>query len=204
MALLCQPRTTPPGGYVYHQKETQTRIESRFHEELIDLVIAHRSYKGLGPLDRESVWLDIQRQICEGQEPGICRGEAGETYKPLANMSRRLTLDLIESFSAAALRFIRSGLNFVSEEVAVARGTICLGCPYNQAPNACSCAPLWRFLERMIPSDRRRANLHVCGICGCAMQAKVLCPDDVIRASELGMFHRYPDHCWIPGVIQSA
>lgn len=196
MALLTQPRTTPPGGYVYLQPETQTRIESRFGEELVTLIIAHRQWKGLGPLDRETVWLEAQRQICAGQEPGICRGEPGENYNPLKDMSRRLTIDMIQDFSRSIFSFFAKGAQFVSEAVAQERGTICLSCPYNRAPSSCSCTPLWRFLETIVPASRKRDNLHICGICGCALQAKHLMPDEVIRESNKWRGLKFPDWCW--------
>ena len=200
MAFLTQPRTTPPGGYVYLQPETQTRMEARFGPELVDQVILHRKWKGLTPTDPDTVWAEIQRQICAGQEPGICRGEPGENYQPLADMSRRLTLDMIQDFSAAIFRFFKEGVHFVSPEVAEKRGTICLSCPYNRAPHSCSCAPLWKFLETIVPANRKRDNLHICGICGCALQAKHLMPDSVLRESNKWRGLIFPEWCWQKGL----
>jgi hypothetical protein len=164
--------------------------------ELVALVIQHRTYKGLTPIEPEVVSVEIQRQICASMPPGICGPEAGEDYKPLHDMSRRLTLEKIESFSLAVFEWVRSGAHFVDEEEATRRAKICLGCPYNKAPHACSCAPLWDTIRRLIPPRRRIDNLHVCGICGCALSAAVLAPMNVIAAADSGRDFKYPAYCW--------
>ena len=196
MALLNSPNTTPPDGFAYYQFETQTRIEGDFLEELIDRVIAHRQWKGLFPIDRYSVGLEIQRQICSSMPEGICREEAGEKYAPLKDQSRSLTFEKILSFSSSLLEWLSSGAKFVPEEVSVPRGTICLGCKFNHPMPACACTPLWAMLNALIPQKRKRANLHICGICGCALQVKVLAPDEVVRESNAGRNFTYPAYCW--------
>lgn len=199
MAILNSPTTTPPDGFVYTQPETQSRFELPSNgtlTELVALVVAHRKWKGLTPTDSAAVRLEIERQICASMPPGICQAENGENYEPLHDQSRRLTLDKIMSFSSALFSFIRGGAKFVDESVSVPRGTICLGCPFNKAPRSCSCTPLWSFLESIIPASRRRDNLHVCGICGCALQAKVLVPEEVIRESNIGRGFVFPSFCW--------
>lgn len=196
MAVLIQKRTTPPDGFIYVQRETQTRLEHETLAELVDLVIKHRQWKGLSPTDSVSVQLDIERQICLGQYPGVCNPEPGENYKPLRDLSRWLTMEKIEAFSLTAFEFVKSGFKWVSEDVSNARANTCLGCKFNRSPHACACGPLWRFIASIIPDNRRRANLHICGICGCALQAKILMPDNVIREADKGRNLKYPDYCW--------
>ena len=118
MAVVNSKCTTPPDGWVYVQAETRTRLEHETLLELVDLVRKHRLWKGLTPTDPESVQLDIERQICMSQFPGVCRPEPGEDYKPLRDLSRWLTLEKIEAFSAAAFTFVKSGLKWVDPEIA--------------------------------------------------------------------------------------
>lgn len=197
MALLGNPRQTPPDGFVYTQPETQTRIEHETLQELVGAVCEHRRYKGLSPTDPEPVSLEIQRQICASMPPGICGPEAGEDYRPLLDQSRRLTLDKIQSFSHAIFEWIRTGGKLVDEEEAQRRAKICLGCPYNKAPASCACAPLWVLIKALIPPRRRIDNLHVCGICGCVNGVKVLMPFPVLKQSIQGRDLTFPVHCWM-------
>ena len=71
-----------------------------------------------------------------------------------------------------------------------------MGCKFNRAPHACACTPLWKFIASVIPAERKRDNLHICGICGCALSAKTQMPDEVIRASDKGRNLNYPGYCW--------
>lgn len=197
MALLGNPRQTPPvPGFCYTQMETQTRMEHETLGELVDMVIAHRRYKGLTPLDPETVNVEIQRQICAQMPPGICGAEAGEDYKPFNDISRFLTLDKITSFSHAVMEWIRGGRNLVDEEEAIKRAKICLGCPFNKTIASCSCAPLWALIKSVIPAKRQIDNLHICAICGCVNSAAVLMPMSVIAESNRGRDLTFPAFCW--------
>lgn len=201
MALLGNPRQGPPDGFTYTQPETQTRMESIDGlDDLTQIVIQHRRYKGLQPDDFETVRLEIQRQICAVMPPGVCRGEPGEDYRPMLDQSRRLTLDKIQSFSMAMFEWVRTGGHFVDEEESGRRAKICLGCPLNKAPSACACAPLWLFIKALVPAKRQIDNLHVCGICGCVNSVKVLMPFSALKESIAGRDLRFPDHCWMRAV----
>jgi hypothetical protein len=196
MALLSTPNTTPPGGFVFLQKETQTRLESRFLSELAKLVADHRAYKGLPRATEDEARVDIERQICADAPPGVCHGEQAEDYSPFNNLARHISLDKIESFSFAAFEFLKSGMKIVDVEEQDRRVEICRGCKFNYQPSACSCTPLWAFLNSIVPKSRHRDNLFVCGICGCALQAKIVAPDGVVKESNRGRGLRFPEWCW--------
>lgn len=196
MAILASKHTEPPDGFVYTQKETLARMQRDTLLELVEMVRAHRVYHGLKPDDEASVQLDIERQICLGQFPGVCRPEPSEDYRPYKDISRTLTLAKIESLSHVAFEFVRSGAHFVGEEEAERRATICRGCKFNYTPNACLCTPLWKMIAALIPSKRKLEGLRICAICGCSLQAKVLMTDSVLKDADQGNDFRYPDYCW--------
>lgn len=198
MALVGNLHQTPPDGWVYTQAETQTRMESLDSlADLVEIVVQHRAYKGLPRATPEEVVLDIQRQICAAMPPGVCRGEPGEDYRPLTDLSRRLTLDKIQSFSLAIFEWVRTGGSLVDEEESQRRAKICLGCPFNKAPASCSCSPLWAMIKALVPKKRQIDNLHVCGVCGCVNSVKVLMPLPVLKESLRGRDLTWPSHCWI-------
>lgn len=196
MAVIAQKHQTPPDGWVYTQRETNARMQHETLVELVDMVIAHRQHKGLQPIERAAVQLDIERQICIAQFPGVCVPEPGEDYKPLRDISRTLTLSKIESFSFAAFEFVKSGARLVDKETAQRRASVCHGCKFNFIPNACMCTPLWTFIASLIPQDRKINGLHVCAICGCSLQAKILMPENVLAESEEGQRYEWPSWCW--------
>lgn len=196
MALISQKATTPPDGWVFTQPETKARMQHETLAELVDMVRQHRLHHGLKPDDVAGVQLDIERQICVAQFPGVCHPEPGEDYRPLHDISRTLNLAKIESLSYAAFEFIKSGAHTVDAETANKRATICHGCKFNHTPNACMCTPLWKFITSLIPDSKRINGLHVCAICGCALQAKVLMPENVLREADEGRDLKYPSYCW--------
>jgi len=185
----------PPDGWRYLQKETQTWIRANIHEELVDAVCAHRQYKGLTPTDRESVSRDIQRQICLGAKPGVCRGETGEEYQPFPDLARELSLKKIAAFSETLVAWLKAGGHMVSKEETILRANICRGCPFNRPAPNCSCTPFYMLIASLIPSDRRETGLFVCGLCGCALQAKVLAPLKVAKEGNPDGL-KLPSWCW--------
>jgi len=197
MALLGQPRQAPPDGWRYTQPETQTTMEEVDGlVALAQIVVKHRNYKGMPRATVEEAILDIQRQICASMPPGVCRPEPGEDYQPIVDQSRRLTLEKIQSFSLAMFEWVKSGGNFVDEEESLRRAKICLGCPYNKAPHACACSPLWVLIKALVPKKRQIDNLHVCGVCGCVCSVLVLMPLEVLADSERSRDLVHPPHCW--------
>lgn len=202
MALLNHPRETPPDGFVYVQAETGTRIQRDTLGELEDAVMAHREYKGLNPVDRQSVTLDIQRQICSHQFPGVCHEERGENYIPIKDNSRATTPQQVMAFTASAFEFIASGGKIVDKAESVRRAAICRGCPLNRA-TTCVCTVAFKAADLAIPAGRRENDMLICGVCGCLNSVKILMPQSVIVAGERGRQLTYPANCWIPPLLES-
>ena len=195
MALLSSPNTTPPDGYRYVQAETQSRFTALNHVDLTNMVIAHRQHKCLAPTDFDSVWKEIQRQICEGMFPGICYGENGETYRPLVDQSREIAVnpEKLISLAEAAVKFIASGGEIVPKAESERRAAICRGCQFNRVSTCLTCTPVLKLIGAMIPSARKEPGLSACGICGCSLEALVLLP---LGTLENGSGLQYPSYCW--------
>jgi len=195
MALLNGTTLHPPDGWRYLQPETHLWIKADMHDELVDLVVAHREHKGLTPTDRKTVSLEIQRQICLGAPKGTCKGEPGENYAPFIDQSRSLSLTKLALFSETLVRWLKDGLHMVSPVESKARAEICRGCPFNKTPAACSCTPFWKLIDALVPKERHEDGLFVCALCGCALKAKILAPLDVAReGNPVGL--RLPSWCW--------
>lgn len=194
MAILRNPRETPPDGFRYTESRTQTRFTAETLGELADLVAAHRAYKGLTPVDPAAVKLEIERQICEGAFPHVCVAENGENYRPLIDRSRSLDPDQIVEFTGAAFRFIGSGGEIVPKAESERRAAICRGCQFNR-PSVCVCTPLYKALDALVPAKRREPGLAICGICGCSLLAKVLLPLVTIHSENTTL--KVPAYCWM-------
>lgn len=195
MALLRNPRQTPPDGYRYVQRETGARFTAMNHIDLTDMVIKHRLHHGFQPTDCETVWLEIQRQLCEFMFPEICAAENGENYQPIVDQSRSLNPDKVVDFSRSMYAFIESGGEMVPKSESERRAAICRGCPLNR-PSACICTPLFKLLDSFVSTTRREPGMEICGACGCANSVSILLPLATIHHDKN---LRFPDFCWQSG-----
>ncbi len=195
MALLGSTSTHPPDSWKFLNRETETWIRGEIWQELVDLVIVHRQYKGVGSTNRAEVELEIQRQICAGAFPGVCNAEPGEDYKPFKDLARSLNLAAIESASASLIKWLKEGMRMVSKEESADRAKICRGCPYNKPAAACVCTTLFAAIEAMLPGDRKEPGLVICTLCGCSLRIKTLAPMSVVREGNPPDL-RLPEWCW--------
>jgi hypothetical protein len=196
MALLKSSRDVPPGGWKYVERETGQRFESDDYDHLVATVRRHREYKNLPVDDLDNL---IQSQICLGLTTEECRPLPGEDYRPVSNLTQRLTADMAASANKAFFEFAKGGFHFVDKAEADRRAAICRNCPFNTPASGCSCHGIYRTIEFLIPSARRQPGLSVCMCCGCSLQAKVNMPDDVVRAS-LSPEVSLPPWCWQQGL----
>lgn len=196
MALLRDIRTTPPDGWRFTVRETGAKFEARFLGDLVDMIVEHRQYKGLGPTDKAEVELEVQRQLCEGMFPGVCIAENGEDYRPFVDRSRSLDPDKVVEFSRAAYRFVESGGAIVPKAESERRAAICRGCQFNRN-STCVCTPLFRLLDALVPKERREPGMQICGLCGCSLAVKILLPTDTIRNDTVNIGLHLPSYCWM-------
>lgn len=194
------PSQTPPGRWVYFQKETRLWMMGEDRDDLTTQILNHRHYKSLPRTERHEVSEDIERQVCERLGPDLCQAEPGEDWKPLKDIGRNISLDQVRAFSSFALAHFKNGGALVPVELAKARAQKCLDCQFNQQITNCgACEKVYELVEKMVPAERRMDGLSVCRICGCGLKVKVNVPIEVIRASEEGRNLQYPpaDKCWI-------
>lgn len=192
MAKIRDFMTVPPGGWRYVQPETAAQFAADDFDTLVADVRRHREYKGL-PV--ENVSKDIQDQICLSLGPSHCRPYPGEEYKPIEDMTSRLTIGMVTSISKALALHVINGCEFVPKEEADRRAKICAGCPFNKPATLCSCSKAYSVIEALIPSDRKNSSVSVCMVCGCSLQAKINLPMEIIQ-KVLPPGIVLPDWCW--------
>lgn len=192
MALLKSSREVPPGGWKYVERETGQRFESDDYDHLVASVRRHREYKGLPVDDLDTL---IQSQICLGLTTEECRPQPGETFRPVTNLTQRLTADMALSANKALLVWLKGGMDLVDKAEADRRAAVCRTCPFNTPASGCSCHGIYRMIEFLTPTARRQPGLSVCMCCGCSLQAKVNLPAEAVRAS-LSKEVSLPPWCW--------
>ena len=63
--MLKNKNLIPPGGYSFTEERTGLKFNKLSFNELIDEIIRHREYKGLDPIDKPTVELEIELYICD-------------------------------------------------------------------------------------------------------------------------------------------
>ncbi|MFZ9725663.1 MAG: hypothetical protein ACO3EH_00520 [Ilumatobacteraceae bacterium] len=196
MALIKSFRDVPPGGWRYLQPETSVQFTSDTFEGLVAQIIPHRKYKGI-PFD--TVELDVQRQLCLGLGLDHCQPEPGEDYRPVVDLTARLTTAMALSVGktlVAALAEVTSGkVPLETKEEAQLRAAVCRGCPFNKPASLCSCSAVYKAIEAAVPQDRIQHGISVCAVCGCSLQAKVNLPFAIATAGNSSETV-FPPYCW--------
>jgi hypothetical protein len=192
MALINSFRDVPPGGWKYVQPETGVWFHSDTFDSLVAKIKPHREYKGISV---ENLELDVQRQLCIRLDPGHCRPEPGEDYRPVKDLTASLTTGMALSLTKAVTAFLASGDPLVDKTEAERRAAICRGCPLNKPASLCSCSAVYKIVEALVPKDRKLGGISVCMACGCSLQAKANLPMSAITAS-LPPDLVVPPWCW--------
>lgn len=204
MAILKRRHETPPGGWVYFQRETEFTIKGENEDALIASVVAHRKYRNLQPQEPPLVALDIERQICVRLGHGECRPESkNDGWVPRDGRKQGVTMSGVLAFSKAALAFIASGAELAPMEEVTRRAAGCRGCPLNQPMSGCACGIFYKAIDATIPRVRRFDGLHVCRACDCSLVAKVNLTEAQIIASNEGRNITWPEQeCFQKTIMQ--
>jgi hypothetical protein len=206
MPLLNSHNTTPPGGWVYRQVETDFTMKEENLAKLIKTVVAHRIYRNLKPDDAASVQLDVERQICVRLGRLECHKE-GKTDKwvPQDELRDYVTMSGVLGFSKAAIAFVKSGGAMATPEVSAARAAICAVCPLNQPMTGCACNVFYKVLDATVPAARRIAGMHVCRACQCTLAVKILLTDEQVIISNEDRNITWPEqNCWQKTIMQRS
>jgi hypothetical protein len=193
MASLKMKSESPPGDWKYFQAETGLWIRDYLTaDETAWAMSAHRAHRQLSRSTYQECLDDLYNQICERVGSDYCFGcEPG-----IKDYSQNLSGDQIVGFTKAFIKHIEGGLEFVSIEEATARAEICKKCHLNIPITGCAgCGMLSTFLNATLP-DNRKFGLGICARCGCNMDIKVSCTDDVLTASNEGRQLKFPSWCW--------
>lgn len=194
-ATLKIENTAPPGSWRYMQPETRLWFTNyTTAEDTAWAIVQHRHYKQLPRATYVEALADMYHQLCERLGPAYCNGiEEG-----VKDLSQNLDAEQAMAFTGAALQFVASGAKLENIEEASRRAEICRGCHLNMPVSTCvGCSALKRWVESILPNDRKFSDLGICARCGCGLKAKVNCPPDVVKASDNGRNLKYPDYCWV-------
>ena len=111
---------------------------------------------------------------------------------------RKITLSDVAQFLRSMQKWKRLGGKFVPPALAEKRAAICAECPENVPIVGCfGCANALPKILEMVKkvSTSKDAELDGCGVCGCALKAKVHFPVDVMNNRDAKDF---PDTgCWV-------
>jgi len=183
---------SPPGGWRYIQPETGFEFTASTLREVVKRVTAHREANGLAIGDPSA---DIQDFVCAqlplGSEDCIHVIEGDYAVKT------KFTMDDVKRFIQAAVAALGSR-GLVDQPEAERRAAICASCPLNTNVKGCwRCRGLAEWLFKLIGArtTAHGSRLNQCGVCGCAIKAKIWLPLDV--AQQVSEGYTFPSWCWL-------
>ncbi len=202
---LTNPGTTPPGGFVYKDPQTQFVSRAQRLDRLIHLASEHRKANGL-PVPND-FGFDVEDQICRRIPPRMCRERnfmGG--VKAIINRAK-FTLQAVRNGTKAYFMMAKNPKEHLLAQdeapLAMRRAHACAQCDWNVPSIAClSCGGLDSEVKKAVGGNRhaqaKAMGLKVCAGCSCMLTAKVwfkhksvreLTPNDVMAT--------LPDACWI-------
>jgi hypothetical protein len=205
MARLKFPSQKPPGGWKYLQPQTRLWFngDDQGVVEMAEQIAKHRVFRKLPRATPREAMEDIHEQLCQRLGGDHCMPNDGENWNPIKkDYSNNLDGEQAVAFTKTFLSFIKEGGATAPMTEAARRSSICKACPMNIKSTGCaSCSFLQGVINGVIPTSMRIEGLHVCAVCGCGLQAKVLMTKEVIAAGDAGRDLVYPPNCWIPPLL---
>ena len=182
---------TPPGGWRYEQPETGTVLTASGYVELCGKIKIHRAANGLSQNDPE---MDVRGYIC-AKYPDLCK--IPPTYEEKTSFGVGDVRAFLNTVVEAVKR--RGEDAFVSMAEADRRAAICVTCPLNKTiPGCYGCASLAPLIVEAVSgrSSKWQGKLRQCGICGCALAAKVHLTRGLIFETQAKEY-AFPSWCWL-------
>jgi len=190
--IVTDPSVMPPGGWRYVQPETDFEFSASTLRELVKRVRAHREANGLAVGDPSA---DIQDFVC-AQLP-VGSENCSHVIKGDYALKTHFTMEDVKRFIQAAVAAL-GGRGLVDQPEAERRAALCASCPLNTTVKGCwRCRGLAEWLFKLIGARTtgHASRLNQCGVCGCAIKAKIWLPQDVAQKVSEG--YTFPSWCWL-------
>lgn len=174
----------PSGGWSY--VDPRTGIDFKDHALQAILGRVYKSWLA-NDIPIPDNWADVVRhEICE-QRPDIECREIGEP-------ERFTTFADVARFASTLKNWLATGAQWVPQEEAERRASICLQCHENKTMKMClGCTQLKWLAERSgMPTTSKDAELKSCRVCGCVNSVAVHVPKDALDVAGL----QFPANCW--------
>lgn len=190
--IILDKNLVPPGTWQYLEESTGYKIKAPSYQDLIKRIEAHRLSNNL---DLSIGWIDkVEAELCKTLPSGRC-GPKNPVIKP---DERTVGLRDIKNFMLTVINWKKSGGEFVDQDEAESRASICASCPNNVVIKGCTgCNGLGALAVNKIRKDKRTRQddkLNSCKICACMMKVKVHLPLEIMNSNGL---EEFPSHCWM-------
>jgi hypothetical protein len=189
-----------PGGFRYLCRETGKWITAPSWIELVAWTKRHFEANQI-PI-RLMLEAEIEDQLCSTLPPGFCEQSDPIQQRRAAQIARP-GIKEVDSFTRLLVKRW-TGKGLVSQDEAEAHGRVCLGCPYNQAPDGCtSCSSdaTKEAIEFALGTGKKSTPhdglLKSCLLCKCHLRSKVWCRPEDIRAASPDLVELLPEWCWV-------
>lgn len=187
----------PPGEFRFKSPETGIWFQAIDFPTLVDKVRTHYLANNLpvGLMFEET----IEDQACKNTDPSVCRQLGYGSSIPVMPS----TYEQVVTGTKVMMSWLASGFKRESPEEVNRRSVICVRCNYNTGSAGCpSCGTdKIKNLIASIVNDSPAPNdplLFACRVCGCALQAKVKIPMEILKKNEPEIVKdQYPDWCWM-------
>jgi len=201
MLKLKRPHQTPPGGYVYTDKDLDMNFQANTLKQLVEKV------EGMRKINEKEVPSNlheiIEDWICQRLEQSFVIGEQAPGTQQLY-MPYSVVKIATEMFLT---KWRLSGGKSCSTKIAEERAVICMACSCNTTNATClSC----RGLVSWIRTKTQRKTSHdsillVCNKCAVMNIAAIHCDDKYIRKSTTpDVIEAVPDTCWKKIICKGA
>ena len=195
MSRLCLTKKPfgpcPPDGYRFVFPEDGWTAHAWCYTDWIQEAVNHLRANGKEvPLDLAE---QMEEQLCQGLEPGWCMFDDPNRPRPNLSLGWSDVVGALETFG----KWIKGGMQFVSDDEADRRALICSRCFMNTQISGCSgCQKMIKEVMGKC-STRYDYALKACGVCKCVLRAKVHFPIKSLDTQDEKLQQMYPSHCWL-------
>lgn len=184
----------------YEDPDTGETIKGDTFRQMVARLRQHRLSRGLPTQDLDLV---IEASVCSRLPAGhtYCR-EAESPMQIRKPLKQSFNWEDVKNFAASVVETFKRGE--VSQEEADNRSETCKGCPYNvNLPGCAPCQGFTRTAANTIfgflgkKTVRQEDYLKQCGICGCALTAKVWAQYPKENPQVQKHLEDYPEWCWV-------